>query len=67
MIPFQNDLVAIIKAYPENDVKAFFDFHFIEPLQFQLLGDSKISAEEIRQKMQQTQHIQQILINLSKK
>lgn len=67
MNQFQIDFPQFLKGYSEKDIREFFLSSFIEPLVQQLLGDPKIPAEEIRQKLKQTQHIEQTLINLSKK
>jgi len=61
------DFAEFLKGFPENDIKEFFKNTFTTPLHNQLLSDDKTSAEEIRQKLKQTQHITQTLINLSKK
>lgn len=51
---------------PQREIDDFFELHFLKQLTNQLDG-TDIPAEEIRHKRQQTNHIKNFLVNLSKK
>lgn len=61
---FKKALANLVLECGKTEVEDFFNQHFLNPLITQLSADPEIPAEEIRQKIVQTQKIKNFILTL---
>lgn len=68
MTNFEKTLRDALSGHTEEEIKEYFETQFLKPLNTEMDNDaSKIPAEYLRQKRQQTNHVKNIFLTLRRK